>query len=209
MCVVSTPHHPKLLTYHTPNLKGATHLKVVWCCFVAEDVHKEGPAWPEPGADAAHELSIVLHVLKHLNRHDTVIRAGSLRADNISQQQNGTHTQAQRGIWLQTLSLVLTQFTTRSYVLGRLQADSRVEHRHSAVVTISPLWGHTQLPCLTTRHGDTCMAPASRRYSHNSHLAPSTHLAGVYTVAQHMDPHHIYVILSPAPPPAQIVNSHS
>jgi hypothetical protein len=55
---------------------------MVWCCFVAEDVHEQCPTRPEPRADAPHELSVVLHVLKHLNRHDTVVRAGRLQADS-------------------------------------------------------------------------------------------------------------------------------
>jgi len=61
-------------------VRVCAHLKVVGAAPVAEDVDKQRTAGAQPAAAAAHEFLVVLHVLKHLNRQDAVVRAWGLRA---------------------------------------------------------------------------------------------------------------------------------
>lgn len=69
------PHHwHGLDLYYRPQ----PHLKVIWVVLMAEDVHKEPSSWLNPCADPPEQLLVVLHVLKHLDRHNTVIHARSL-----------------------------------------------------------------------------------------------------------------------------------
>jgi hypothetical protein len=41
-------------------------------------VHEQLAPRPQPPRHAAHQLLVVLHVLKHLDRHDAVVLAGGL-----------------------------------------------------------------------------------------------------------------------------------
>jgi hypothetical protein len=91
--------HPPTHTHAVTARAGAprrAHLKVVGHAAVRKDVHKQRAARPQPAADAAHELLVVLHVLKALHGYDAVVRAGRLRMARVQARCKGARVQRAR-----------------------------------------------------------------------------------------------------------------